>query len=176
MKTWFVTFSEYTQEADRSVYTILDGLSSDEREKERGSYYGSLSGLALHLLGGTLFFHSLFKGALGEGSVAAKALDYPSVSLPQGKLSDAQWKSLGAAFETADEATLGFVRALTDEELQAPIKLDWYEGKPPSVPVSFMLQQLFAHGIHHRGQISQILDELKVNNDYSGINVAFLPK
>jgi uncharacterized damage-inducible protein DinB len=176
MKAWFVTFAEYTKEADHTVYTILDGLSNDEREKDRGSYYGSLSGLALHLLGGAVFFHPLFKGALKEGSAAARALDYPAITLPQGKLSEAQWKSLGPGFETADEATLRFISALTDEELNAPLALNWYGGKPPSVPLFFMLQQLVAHGIHHRGQISQILDELKIDNDYSGINVAFLPR
>jgi uncharacterized damage-inducible protein DinB len=39
-----------------------------------------------------------------------------------------------------------------------------------------MLYNLTAHGTHHRGQISQILDELKIDNDYSGINVQFLPE
>ncbi|MDR2069619.1 MAG: damage-inducible protein DinB [Spirochaetaceae bacterium] len=175
MKAWFVTFAEYTREANRTVYTILNGLSSDEREKERGSYYGSLSGLVLHLLGGALFFHSIFKEALGAGSAAVKALDYPAISLPKGKLSEAQWKSLGPFFESADGATVDFIRSLKDEELGAPVKLSWYGGNPPSVPLFFMLQQLTVHGTHHRGQISQILDELKVDNDYSGINVAFLP-
>lgn len=175
MKAWFITFAEYIKEADQRVYAILDGLSNDEREKDRGSYYGGLSGLILHLLGGTLFFHSLFKGALGEGSPAAKVLDYPAITLPKGSLSEAQWKSLGPFFETANKATVEFIKALKDEELSSPVKLDWYGGNPPSVPLFFMLQQLTAHGIHHRGQISQILDELKVDNDYSGINVAFLP-
>jgi uncharacterized damage-inducible protein DinB len=39
-----------------------------------------------------------------------------------------------------------------------------------------MFSQLIAHGTHHRGQISQVLDELGIDNNYSGINVAFLPK
>jgi uncharacterized damage-inducible protein DinB len=176
MKAWFVTFAEYAKEADHTVYTILDGLSNDEREKERGSFYGSLSGLVLHILGGTVFFHSLFKGALGKGSAAAKVLDYPAITLPKGKLSEAQWKSLGPCFETANGANVEFLRALTEEEFNAPLALDWYDGKPPSVPLFFMLQQFTAHGTHHRGQISQILDELKVDNDYSSINVDFLPR
>jgi uncharacterized damage-inducible protein DinB len=37
-----------------------------------------------------------------------------------------------------------------------------------------MLHNLSAHGTHHRGQISQILDELKIDNDYSGLNVQFV--
>jgi uncharacterized damage-inducible protein DinB len=36
-----------------------------------------------------------------------------------------------------------------------------------------MLLQLTAHNTHHRGQVSQILDELKIDNDYSAINVTF---
>jgi uncharacterized damage-inducible protein DinB len=42
--------------------------------------------------------------------------------------------------------------------------------------LSFMISQLVVHGTHHRGQISQILDELKIDSDFSGINAAFLPK
>jgi uncharacterized damage-inducible protein DinB len=37
-----------------------------------------------------------------------------------------------------------------------------------------MLEQHVAHNTHHRGQISQILDSLKIENDFSGINVKFL--
>jgi uncharacterized damage-inducible protein DinB len=54
------------------------------------------------------------------------------------------------------------------------VKLDWYKGKPATVPLSVMLQQLVTHNLHHRGQISQILDSLKIDNDYSGINIKFL--
>jgi uncharacterized damage-inducible protein DinB len=60
--------------------------------------------------------------------------------------------------------------------MKAPVKLDWYSGNPPSVPLPFMFQQFIIHGTHHRGHISQILDELTIANDYSGINVAFVPK
>jgi uncharacterized damage-inducible protein DinB len=44
------------------------------------------------------------------------------------------------------------------------------------VPAFFLLNNLVAHGTHHRGQVSQILDELKIENDYSDVNVTFLPK
>ena len=67
-----------------------------------------------------------------------------------------------------------FVKALKDEDYNAPVKIDWYKGKPPSMPLSFMLQSLTVHNTHHRGQISQILDSLKIDNDYSGINAKLL--
>ncbi|MDR2159152.1 MAG: damage-inducible protein DinB [Treponema sp.] len=178
MKDVLLIQAKYMQEADREVYALLDALSNEQREAERGSYYGSLSGLARHILGGTVFFHSLFKTALENfpGSSAAKVLSCPPVSVPKDTLTAEQWKALGSAFETADSATVDFAAALEDAELTAPVKVDWYGGNPASVPLYFMFTNLAAHGIHHRGQISQILDEMKVDNDYSGINAAFLPK
>jgi uncharacterized damage-inducible protein DinB len=175
MKNVLLIQAKYMQEADREVYALLDALSNEQREAERGSYYGRLSGLARHILGGTLFFHSLFKSALGD-SPAAKILSCPPVSVPKDALTEDQWKALGPVFETADSATVDFVAALGDAELTAPVRVEWYGGNPASVPLYFMFTNLAAHGIHHRGQISQILDEMKVDNDYSGINAAFLPK
>jgi uncharacterized damage-inducible protein DinB len=65
-------------------------------------------------------------------------------------------------------------QVLTEQDFSRPIKLDWYGGNPESVPLSFMLSQLVLHNTHHRGQISQILDALKIDNDYSGIGIELL--
>jgi uncharacterized damage-inducible protein DinB len=65
-------------------------------------------------------------------------------------------------------------QALSDSDMALPIKTEWYGGTPASVPLSFMLGQLLVHNTHHRGQISQVLDSLKIDNDFSGINAAFI--
>jgi uncharacterized damage-inducible protein DinB len=177
MKELFVINAQYNHEADKAILSILNGLSNEEREKERGSYYKSLSGLAAHILGGTAFMLGMFKDAAAHNDAALKALAaLKTVSVPEGKLSEAQWEKLAADIETADTAYINFTRALTDADLKAPVKISWYGGNPASVPVFFMLTQMAAHGTHHRGQVSQILDELKIDNDYSGVNAAFLPK
>jgi uncharacterized damage-inducible protein DinB len=169
----FLTFAQYNQEANKKVLELLNGLSNDEREKGRGSFYDSLSGLVRHIGGGTLFFAGLFRGALGS-SPAAKALAaLEKISFPQGTLDAAAWKQTAAALEAADKALVECAGALTEADLAAPVKLDWYGGNPPDVPLSFMFFQLSVHNTHHRGQVSQILDELKIDNDYSAINVAF---
>jgi uncharacterized damage-inducible protein DinB len=64
--------------------------------------------------------------------------------------------------------------ALSESDPGLPVKVDWFGGNPGSVPLSFMLSQLVVHNTHHRGQISQILDSLKIDNDSSGISVLFL--
>jgi len=94
---------------------------------------------------------------------------------PNGPLSEAQWRELGGVLEAADAAYVGMAEALGEADLRLPVKIDWYGGNPGSVPVSFLLSQLAVHNTHHRGQISQVLDSLKIDNDYSGIDLAFLP-
>ncbi|MDR2659177.1 MAG: DinB family protein [Spirochaetaceae bacterium] len=171
-----IIFAKYNAEADKQVVAALGKMSNDEREKDRGSYYGSLSGLARHLLGGTIFFGSMFTKTLSGNAAASKALlSLAAVQQPlKGVLTKSQWNETAAAIDSADKAYIAMSEALSENDLDAPVELNWYEGNPASVPLAFMLQQLTAHNTHHRGQISQILDELKIDNDFSGINVKFL--
>jgi uncharacterized damage-inducible protein DinB len=175
MKEVFLSFAKYNEESNRVILSIMDKLSDDEREKERGSYYGSLSGIARHLLEGEVFFlQVLFKKAVASNAAAQKALDpVEGLVIPKGKLDESQWKSLALSFAAVDGALVNFVSALSDSDYKTPVDIG-HGGNHVSEPLYFLLQQLAAHGIHHRGQISQILDELKIDNDYSKINEKFL--
>lgn len=173
MKEFFLIFARYNRESNQAIVSILKELSLEEREKDRGSFYKSLSGLLAHILGGTKFFLGTLKAAVPHNAGAVHALSQiDRIVIPEGRLSEAQWKQLEDDLAAADDALVNFTAALTDADLKAPVK--WFGGNPASVPLSFMLQQLTAHGTHHRGQISQILDALNIANDYSGINIACL--
>ena len=167
-------YAKYNQAGNKAVYAILDKMPQDEREKDRGSYYGSFSGLIRHVIGGTQFFLGMFKASLGGNAAALKAIDSLPPMPPEGVLSEAQWKELGGILGAVDAAYVAMTKALSDADLLLPVKIDWYGGNPAEVPLFFMLSQLVAHNTHHRGQISQILDSLKIDNDFSGIDVAFL--
>ena len=175
MKEIFLSFAKYNEEANKTIAGILGKLSNDDREKNRKSYYGSLSGLFRHNIGGTVYFLSILANAVPHNDKAQKVME-PLAKLEEikGKLNEAQWKKMVSCSKAADKALVDFIDALADKDFEAPVKIDWYKGKPSSVPVWFMLQQHVAHNTHHRGQISQILDSLKIDNDYSGINVKFL--
>jgi uncharacterized damage-inducible protein DinB len=118
----------------------------------------------------------MFKGALADREEVQKVLaPLGDIGLPEEEsLNEAQWKDLGLIREKLDKLLEDFIGILGDGDFRAPVKLGWYGGNPDSVPLHFLLHNLNAHGTHHRGQISQILDELKIDNDYSGINVQFL--
>jgi uncharacterized damage-inducible protein DinB len=167
-------YAKYNQAGNKKIFEILSGISNEEREKDKGSYYGSLSGLMRHIIGGTGFFLSIFKPVFAGNAAALKAIEGLPIKLDEGQLSESQWKELGGKLNAVDAAYVSMAGALSEADLKLPVKLEWYGGNPDSVPVSFMLSQLLVHNTHHRGQISQILDSLKIDNDYSGIDVAFL--
>jgi len=173
-----VMYAKYNQAGNKAIFSLLDKMSNDEREKDRGSYYGSLSNLFRHVAGGTRFFLGLYKTALSGNAAAVKAISAIESlpKLPEGALSEAQWKELESTMAAVDAAYIAMTEALKESELALPVQVKWYGGNPDSVPLSFMLSQLVVHNTHHRGQISQILDSLKIDNDYSGINVAFISK
>ncbi|MDR0557741.1 MAG: damage-inducible protein DinB [Treponema sp.] len=180
MKDIFLVFAKYNKEADSAALSLLGNLSDEERELDRGSYYGSLSGLARHILGGTRFFlGTFFKEALKDNSAAhtaAREILKPLESLPndEGTLTDAQWKATADALAVADDVYVKLSAVLTNEDYATQIPIGWYGGNPASVPLSFLAQNLVAHNTHHRGQLSQILDSLKIEHNFSGLNPAHL--
>jgi uncharacterized damage-inducible protein DinB len=173
-KDLLATYAGYNKDANGALFGLLDGLSNEEREKGRGSYYGSLLGLGRHILGGTVFFLKTMAGGV-PGNAAALAAVAPLSALKvafEGPVAAEQWGAIRTAVAAADDALVSFVASLREADLVAPIK--WFSGTPPTVPLHFMLSQLAMHNTHHRGQASQILDELKVENNWSGIGVARL--
>jgi uncharacterized damage-inducible protein DinB len=166
-----VMYAKYNQAGNNTIYSILSGMSNEEREKDRGSYYGNLSGLFRHLAEGTYYIVGMLKPALENNAAAVKAIDSMSAISGEGPLDDAGWKKLGHAVKTIYAAYISMAESLSDSDLKLPVKLGWYDGNPDSVPLSFLLGQLLVHGTHHRGQISQILDTMKIDNDFSMISI-----
>ena len=175
MKNVFMAFAKFNEESNKIVAGILSKMSNDDREKNRKSYFGSLSELFRHNTGATVYFLSLYAPAVSGNEDAQKALKpLTKAEAIKGKLTEEQWKNTIKFSKIVDKALVDFVAALKDKDFEASVKVDWFKGKPPSAPLWFMLEQQVTHNTHHRGQISQILDGLKIDNNFSGINVKFI--
>jgi uncharacterized damage-inducible protein DinB len=170
VKTQFALLAGYNQDTNTVVRELLDKQSNDDREKSRGSYYDSASGLARHIYDAELGLLGMLGKAVPDNADAQKALQ-PLAALPEPpkeKLGEADWKAFKANFEAADKIFVAFAAALKEADADAPVQ--WFHAPPETVTLSFMVNMLTTHGTHHRGQISQILDEQKVDHDFSGIN------
>ena len=175
MKKVFLAFAKFNEESNKVIAAELGKLDNKEREKNRKSHFGSLSEIFRHNTGATVYFLSLYKTAVLNNADAIKALEALSkITMLKGNLTEDQWKKAVANSKIADKALIEFISALKDRDFEASVEVNWYKGKPPAAPLWFMLQQQVTHNTHHRGQISQIFDSLKIENDFSGINIKFL--
>jgi uncharacterized damage-inducible protein DinB len=75
---------------------------------------------------------------------------------------------LQTMLEILDNAFIEMVEALTDEDLKKTVSLNLPNIKL-DYPLGVFIMQYANHGTHHRGQISQILDEMNIGNDFSSI-------
>jgi len=176
MKDILLMYARYNQRANASVFSLLNELPLQDLNEDRGSFYKSLAGLACHTIGGAFYFHGLLRGAVKEGSIALDALKATEgIECPEApELGEEEWAELKRVAAIADQTTVDFVRVASAGELSAPVKLDWYGGKPDAVPVYFLLHNAYVHGIHHRGQISQVLDSMGIEHDFSGLDAEYL--
>jgi uncharacterized damage-inducible protein DinB len=161
--------AKYACAADKAMFEIIGKMPLDELNKERGSFYHSIAALACHAIGGELNFPAMFFKAACAGNAKALAALAPldGLSVPDDKqpVDEAGWKALEKAAHSAGEALVAFAQALTDADLEAKVK--WFSGD--EVPLYYVMQCLCMHSVHHRAQISQILDELKIDNNWSGM-------
>jgi uncharacterized damage-inducible protein DinB len=171
MQELFLMYARYSQRANTSVLELVKGLPLDIRNQPDRGYYGSLNEMIAHILGGTLYFLRLFSMGITTHRDIFETVS--GCAVPKGKLDDAGFADMTETFAAADQAVVSLVTQLAPSELSTPIPLDWYPDRS-TVPFYFLFNQLIVHGIHHRGQISQVLDELKVEHDFSGIDLAFL--
>lgn len=175
MRRTLLMYARYSKRANESAFAFLDGVSTEALNEDRKSYYGSLAGLAAHIVGATLYFHSLYRASSPAVAAALKATE--GLKTPHDKdVSPAEWRELRRIGTVADQATIDMILALDDEALDTPVRLDWYGGDPDAVPLYFLAHQLFVHGTHHRGQLSQILDSMGIEHDFSGIDLEFMTR
>ena len=171
----FSYLARYNRSANEAMIAHLAELKAGETALPRGSFFGSIQGILDHVMSGDINWLRRLRELFGKDEPLTRArLSPPGYA----------W----TAYEFPDFADYRRERALVDA-----IFTDWIaladtsrfgevlaykdsHGIPKRYYVRDALDHVFNHQTHHRGQVSQILDELGVKHDYSNlIGVAELP-
>ena len=168
----FQNLARYNERANREMYTILSQLTDKARKRGVGSWFGSIHGILNHLIIGDINWLKRYRALSPESPVLCDPrLDPPNLS----------WdRDLHADFENLRKD-----RDFVDQCIRR-----WFSEYPPSrygevfsyrdsagvlrrALAGKAFEFLFLHQIHHRGQISQILDSIGMPNNLAD-NAAFL--
>ncbi len=168
LRSHFAYLAAYNRIANEALVELLAPLPRAELAKPRGSYFGSIQGLLDHVFMCDVNWLRRFRLLCP----ADEPLGRPRLAPP-----GADWVRLG--FEDFDEYRRE--RAVLDG-----IIVDWAalidlgrlgevlayadsRGDPKRYYFGEALDHFFNHQTHHRGQVSQLLDEMRIDNDYSDL-------
>jgi uncharacterized damage-inducible protein DinB len=141
--------ARYNRWQNQNLYGCADGLSDEERRRERGAFFGSIHGTLNHLAWGDRMWMSRFTDVTPP-SVGAK----DSVKTFEG------WADLKRGRTALDETIIAWADTLDASWLEGD--LAYFSGasqrdmvKPKWVAVTHM----FNHQTHHRGQVHCLLTQ-----------------
>ncbi len=167
-RSHFAYLARYNRGANTALVGHLSALPASEISKPRGSYFGSIQGILDHTIMCDINwlrrFRELFASdePLNRPRLAPAGHAWTVFEFPVFEEFRRERAVVDAIFEDwvalADTDRFGEVLAYSDSH-----------GSPRRYYMHEALDHVFNHQTHHRGQVSQILDELGIEHDYSNL-------
>lgn len=149
------TMAAYNKWQNQSLYGAAATLSEEERQRNRGAFFGSIHKTLSHLLWGDDVWLSRLAG-FPPPAIAG-------IAESTGYYDD--WNALRTARERTDQTILDWASRLTPEDLEGDFK--WTpspaSGQSGAVkreitkPRWLLVVHMFNHQTHHRGQVHAML-------------------
>lgn len=144
------TFAAYNAWANRRLYQAAALLSEGQYRAERGAFFGSVHGTLNHLLVTDRIWMRRITGS-GDAPTRLDAILYETLS------------ELTPARQAEDARIATHIASLGAAELAADFAYNNTAGQPFVQPLATVLDHVFNHQTHHRGQVHCLLSGLMGN-------------
>ncbi len=168
MKEIFLLLADYNSLTNREMIGILEKLPAEKLTQDAGSFYKSILGLVNHIMLSDLTWLERFARPWPELESVKKRL--PAIKFQ--KLTDLVWNSLEAckaARLELDETIRRAFRTIEDGHYEEVLSYKNFRGEEQNKIAWRAFLHMFNHQTHHRGQVALLLDQFKVENDYSNL-------
>jgi uncharacterized damage-inducible protein DinB len=154
--------ARYNRWQNENLYGVADRLTAEERQRERGAFFGSIHKTLSHLLWGDQTWMSRFAAA-PDGNIAGSVVLYPD------------WEDLKSKRTDFDRRIIAWADR---------IEPDWFTaeqtyfsgaiGREVIKPRWVLVTHMFNHQTHHRGQIHCMLTQ--AGGRPSDTDLPFMPE
>ncbi len=156
MISYLTNMARYNQWVNRRLYDKVQLLPATEIATDRGAFFGSVLGTFNHILVGDMFWLRRFSSSKLCKDALLPILEMPMpTSLGDVLFDDIQ--TLRTKREEMDALILDFSDTWNGEMLASPIRYRNMAGEKHQQPLGALLQHLFNHQTHHRGQVTTLL-------------------
>jgi uncharacterized damage-inducible protein DinB len=146
----FVAMAQNNAWANHRLLSACEALTPEEFASPRQSFFPSLRLTFNHILDVDLYYVTAL-----EGGDALARYDAPNSD-------HADARSMRLAQTATDKRLIAFCERQTDATLAADCILPRPNRKPPPSTVANILEHLFQHDIHHRGQAHAMLSSTSI--------------
>jgi uncharacterized damage-inducible protein DinB len=168
----FQNLARYNERANQELLASVARLTGRARRRDMGSWFGSLHGILNHVIICDVNWLRRYRALEPDSSVLNDpALDPPNLSWERDLHDD--FKGLGEHRCQVDTLIRAWFDTFPPARYKESFQYHDSVGTPRSALAGQAFEFLFLHQIHHRGQISQILDTLGQPNNLAD-NAAYL--
>jgi len=173
MLEYLQRMARYNQWMNQKLYAKVQLLSAEEIAKDRGAFFGSMLGTLNHLLVADMFWFRRFSGskACKQALAPMRALSMPS-SLNDILYEDIQ--VLAGARQEMDALILSFSDTWNEETLKETIQYRNMKGEKYQQQLGALLQHVFNHQTHHRGQMTTLLFQAGIDPEATDLLVMMM--
>src|ERR1700730_4747936 len=162
-RSYVQRMARYNRWQNENLYGAADRLPAEERQRERGAFFGSIHKTLSHLLWADHIWMSRFT-----------ELPPPDVGIPGSVSLYPDWDTLKAERAAFDRTMLDWAGTIEDSWLTAD--QTYYSGATKrewTRPRWVLATHMFNHQTHHRGQVHCMLTQ--VGGKPSDTDLPFLP-
>jgi uncharacterized damage-inducible protein DinB len=169
IKAVFEVLAKYNKLTNHDMVKVLEGVEPAKLIEDIGSYYKSIMGLLNHQLLADIGWLRVLGTHVSSLYFVPSLLEhFPSERTPPDKL---YWTTLDEykiVRSEIDSIIERVVNTISPSEYSATIIVEGRRGRFEYI-IWRILLHLFNHETHHRGGVSVLLDQFKIENDYSNL-------
>ena len=155
----FSLLARYNQWMNNKLYQLASTLKQDELVQNRGAFFGSVAGILNHLLVADLIWLNRFKQLAIQQEPLLPLNNFPlPTALDQ--LLYADFKQMWEARKQVDTMYLALCAELNPQQLQQVLVYKNMKGDSMRKPFSSVMQHVFNHQTHHRGQLTTLFSQM----------------
>ncbi len=155
----FSLLARYNQWMNNKLYQLASTLKQDELVQNRGAFFGSVAGILNHLLVADLIWLNRFKQLAIQQESLLPLNNFPlPTALDQ--LLYADFKQMWEVRKQVDTMYLALCAELNPQQLQQVLVYKNMKGDSMRKPFSSVMQHVFNHQTHHRGQLTTLFSQM----------------
>lgn len=159
----FILMAKYNLRMNRQIYKTIQCLEEGEINEDRGAYFKSILGTLNHILVGDLIWLTRFSKHSERYISLALLSEFPK---PKG-LDDIIFTNFTLLLEAREKVDLLICTWLTNEasdhDFNDLLSYSNTKGVVSNRDFGELVSHLFNHQTHHRGQLSTLLNQMKLD-------------